>query len=81
MCSDLAIDAMLIKPQQQVMIHTGQSSQFHGLDWQRFLKANNVIRSMNRRENCPDNVVAESFLQLLKRERIRRKIYGTHDEA
>lgn len=31
--------------------------------------------------NCHDNAVAESFFQLLKRERIRRKIYATRDEA
>ncbi len=86
MCSDLAIDAMLIavwrrKPQQQVMIHSDQGSQFSSSDWQSFLKANNVISSMSRRGNCHDNAVAESFFQFLKRERIRRKIYTTREEA
>ncbi|WP_373939491.1 IS3 family transposase [Pseudomonas putida] len=86
MCSDLAIDAMLMavwrrKPQQQVMIHSDQGSQFSSSDWQSFLKANNVISSMSRRGNCHDNAVAESFFQLLKRERIRRKIYTTREEA
>lgn len=28
-----------------------------------------------------DNAVAESFFQLLKRERVKRKIYNTRDEA
>jgi len=36
---------------------------------------------MSRRGNCYDNAVTESFFQLLKRERIRRKIYGTREEA
>lgn len=86
MCSDLAIDAMLMavwrrKPQQQVMIHSDQGSQFSSSDWKSFLKANNVISSMSRRGNCHDNAVAESFFQLLKRERIRRKIYTTREEA
>jgi len=36
---------------------------------------------MSRRGNCHDNAVAESFFQLLKRERIRRKIYTTRNEA
>jgi putative transposase len=72
MCSDLAIDAMLMavwrrKPQQQVMIHSDQGSQFSSSDWQSFLKANNVISSMSRRGNCHDDAVAESFFQLLKR--------------
>ncbi|EDR4275272.1 hypothetical protein C6425_004918, partial [Salmonella enterica subsp. enterica serovar Sandiego] len=30
--------------------------------------------------NCHDNAVAESFFQLLKRERIKKKIYGTREE-
>ena len=36
---------------------------------------------MGRRGNCHDNAVAESFFQLLKRERIRRKIYRSRAEA
>jgi putative transposase len=50
-------------------------------DWQSFLKANNLLGSMSRRGNCHDNAVAESFFQLLKRERIRRKIYSTRQDA
>jgi putative transposase len=36
---------------------------------------------MSRRGNCHDNAVAESFFQLLKRERIRRQIYATRNDA
>ena len=36
---------------------------------------------MSRRGNCHDNAVAESFFNLLKRERIRRRTYKTHEEA
>lgn len=36
---------------------------------------------MSRRGNCHDNAVAESFFQLLKRERIRRQIYLTRQDA
>jgi len=36
---------------------------------------------MSRRGNCHDNAVAESFFQLLKRERIKRKIYPSRDAA
>lgn len=35
----------------------------------------------NRRGNCHDNAVAESFFNLLKRERMRRKTYKTRAEA
>ncbi|UUY08362.1 IS3 family transposase [Pseudomonas sp. J452] len=86
MTSDLAIDALLMavwrrKPKQEVMIHSDQGSQFSSGDWQSFLKANNLLGSMSRRRNCHDNAVAESFFQLLKRERIRRKIYSTRQDA
>jgi len=33
------------------------------------------------RGNCYDNAVAESFFQLLKRERIKRKVYPSRAEA
>ena len=36
---------------------------------------------MSRRGNCHDNAVAESFFQLLKRERIRRRTYQTRAAA
>jgi len=36
---------------------------------------------MSRRGNCYDNAVAESFFQLLKRERIKRKTYKTREDA
>jgi putative transposase len=36
---------------------------------------------MSRRGNCHDNAVAESFLSLLKTERIKRRIDKTRNEA
>jgi putative transposase len=36
---------------------------------------------MSRRANCHDNAVAESFFQLLKRERIRRRTYANRAGA
>ena len=36
---------------------------------------------MSRHGNCYDNVVIESFFQLLKRERIRRGTYLSRDAA
>jgi putative transposase len=45
------------------------------------LDEHNLKQSMSRRGNCHDNAVVESFFQLLKRERIRRKTYGTRDQA
>jgi putative transposase len=37
--------------------------------------------SISRRGNCHDNAVAESFFQLLKRERIKRRVYSNRDDA
>ena len=63
------------------MVHSDQGSQYTSHDWQAFLKANGLEGSMSRRGNCHDNAVAESFFQLLKRERIKKKIYSTRDDA
>jgi len=36
-----------------------------------------VIDLFSHRGNCHDNAAAESFFELLKRERVKRKIYST----
>jgi putative transposase len=64
-----------------VLLHSDQGCQFTSHDWQDFLKANNFVASMSRRGNCHDNAVVESFFQLLKRERIKRRVYNTREEA
>jgi putative transposase len=84
--SELVINALLMAvwrraPKEAVIVHSDQGCQYTSHDWQSFLKAHNLEPSMSRRGNCYDNAVAESFFQLLKRERIRRKIYPTRDEA
>ena len=83
---DIVLNALLMavwrrNPKQQVTVHSDQGSQYTSHDWQAFLKANGLEGSMSRRGNCHDNAVAESFFQLLKRERIKRKIYSTRDDA
>jgi putative transposase len=83
---ELALNALLMavwrrQPQDTVTVHSDQGSQFSSHDWQAFLKMHNLMGSMSRRGNCHDNAVAESFFQLLKRERIRRRVYATRDEA
>ena len=40
-----------------------------------------VFGAGDRRGNCHDNAVVESFFNLLKRERIRRRTYRTRAEA
>ena len=86
MTADLALQALLMavwrrKPKCRVMIHSDQGSQFTSREWQSFLRQHNLDASMSRRGNCHDNAVAESFFQLLKRERIRRRTYPTREAA
>ena len=84
--TDVVLQALLMavwrrKPKSGVLIHSDQGSQFTSMDWASFLKHHNLVHSMSRRGNCHDNAVAESFFNLLKRERIRRKVYRSRDEA
>lgn len=83
---DIILNALLMtvwrrNPKQQVTVHSDQGSQYTCHDWQAFLKVNGLEGSMSRRGNYHDNAVAESFFQLLKRERIKKKIYSTRDDA
>ena len=89
--TDLVLDALLMalwrrNPKNKVLIHSlakqcFSGSQYTSHEWQTFLKHHNFESSMSRRGNCHDNAVAESFFQLLKRERIKKKIYATRTEA
>jgi len=86
MTTGLALQALLSavwrrKPENKVMVHSDQGSQFTSKEWQSFLGKHNLDASMSRRGNCHDNAVAESFFQLLKRERIRRRTYLTRIAA
>lgn len=84
--TDLVLQALLMavwrrKPAGKVLVHSDQGSQFTSIDWASFLRQHNLEHSMSRRGNCHDNAVVESFFNLLKRERIRRKTYKTRSEA
>lgn len=71
-CSDLGRSTLRVD---------GQRLRRRQDDRQTFLRDHNLISSMSRRGNCHDNAVAESFFQLLKRERIRRQVYTTRSDA
>lgn len=84
--TEVVLQALLMavwrrKPKQSVWVHSDQGCQYTSDEWQRFLREHNLKCSMSRRGNCWDNAVAESFFQLLKRERIKRKIYSTREQA
>ncbi len=82
----LVLQALLMaiwkrKPNNQVIIHSDQGSQFSSDEWNRFCKDHKLLPSMSRRGNCYDNAAAESFFSSLKKEKIRKTIYKTRDEA
>ncbi|MGU6858519.1 IS3 family transposase [Salmonella enterica subsp. enterica serovar Alachua] len=86
MTKEIVLNALLMalwrrNPQKAVLVHSDQGSQYTSYEWQSFLKSHGLEGSMSRRGNCHDNAVAESFFQLLKRERVKKKIYGTREEA
>lgn len=82
--TELVLKALLMatwrrKPKASVIVHSDQGCQYTSYDWISMLEANNMTPSMSRRGNCHDNACAESFFALLKRERIRRKVYPTRE--
>ncbi len=83
---ELVLDALLMavwrrSPKAKVLVHSEQGSQYTSHDWDAFLSQHGLQGSMSSRGNCHDNAVAESFFQLLKRERIKRKVYPTREDA
>ncbi|WP_155116462.1 IS3 family transposase [Acinetobacter radioresistens] len=83
---DIVLDALLMavwrrRPDEPVIIHSDQGSQYSSGDWQKFCQKHNLIPSMSRRGNCWDNAVAESFFSSLKKERIKKRIYKTREMA
>jgi len=86
MQSDLVLQALLMavwrrRPKQEVVVHSDQGTQYTSGNWRAFLRDHRLVPSMSRRGNCFDNAVAESFFQLLKRERIKRRIYPSREVA
>lgn len=62
-------------------MHSEKGAQFPSRERQSFLYPHNLEAGMSQRGNCHGNAVVESVFQRLKRERIRRKIYPTRDNA
>lgn len=83
---DLVLDALTMahwrrRPNDTVMLHSDQGSQYSSRACTKLLEALDIEPSMSRRGNCHDNAVAESFFANLKKEKVRRKKYRTREEA
>ena len=82
----LVIQAVLMAAWQRlgrtpIILHSDRGGQFPSEEYQRFLEAHQVICSMSAVGRCADNVAAESFFGMLKRERVNRHHYRTRAEA
>jgi putative transposase len=83
---ELVLDSLLMavwrrRPKSEVILHSDQGVQFGSDDFVRFCRDHQLKPSMSRRGNCYDNAVAESFFSNLKKERIKKRIYSTRNDA
>lgn len=83
---ELVLDAVMMAVRRRrrvrgTVIHSDQGCQYGSHDWRRFCQTNHLKPSMSRRGNCWDNAVAESFFASLKKERIKKRIYNTRNQA
>jgi putative transposase len=84
--TELALNALLMalrrrQPTSFATVYSDHGQQFTAHAWQEFLRQHNLAYSASSPGSCLNNAVAESFLQLLNRERIRRQTYKTQDQA
>ena len=69
------------RPEQSVLVHSDQGSQYTSDDDQRLLRKHGLICSMSRKGNCWDNAAAESFFHSLKTERTHHEKYRNRTHA
>ena len=69
------------KPGKGVIHHSDRGSQYASKKYQKLLKQHGMICSMNRKGDCWDNAVVESFFGTLKSERTDKRMYRTREEA
>jgi putative transposase len=77
----LAMSVWRRRPQRGLVFHSDRGSQYCSNAFQKELKKHGMISSMNRKGDCWDNSVAESFFSTLKKERIFDSVYRTREEA
>ena len=64
-----------------LVFHDGQGAQCASRSLRRCLDSHGIVQSASRPGTPPDNAVAESFFETLKRESMEGRSYGTGDEA
>ena len=86
MKGDLVSDALemaLLRrvPEEGVLLHSDQGSQYTSEAYQQTLKKHGMVCSMSRKGCCWDNAVSESFFHSLKTERTHHENYRTRTQA
>lgn len=86
LAKEIVLDALLMaiwrrNPKREVIIHSDQGAQYGNDERKRFCSVHRLAPSMSRRGNCYDNAAVESFFSSLKKEKIRRYIFKTREEA
>jgi len=82
----LVIDALKMAvmrrhPNEAVLVHSDQGSQYASAEYQKVLREYGMICSMSRRGHCWDNAVAESFFHTLKTELTHHEKYQSPNHA
>jgi putative transposase len=83
---DLALSALrraivLRQPQPGLIHHSDRGSQYCSDDYQRLLKAQDMLPSMSGKGNCYDNAMVETVFKTIKSEMIWRTSFQTRSAA
>ena len=68
-------------PDENLIVHSDQGSQYTALKYRDKLKEHGMICSMSRKGECHDNAVAESFFHTLKEELVYDEDFVTKHDA
>lgn len=69
------------RPPKGLIHHSDRGSQYYSLDYQKVLRANDIIISMSGKGNCYDNAMVEAFFRTLKSELVWRTVLQTRRDA
>lgn len=68
-------------PEEGLIVHTDQGSQFTGGNFQTLLRTHDAVSSVSRKGNPYDNALMESFYRTIKRELIQDANFETPEQA
>ena len=86
MQAELVVDALEMavarrRPEQGLVHHSDQGSQYVSLVFGRRLRAAGIAQSMGSKGDCYDNAVCEAFHATLEKELLRQRSFQTRQEA